>query len=302
MPSGEVTIRRTEERDAAAVVRLQMDTNPTLVMTPETWVHRRLTIPKRAQELPLVAEVAGEIVGYGLAGFNYGVPGSTTAHVYVTVAEGHRRRGIGGQVYKRLDTHAHVIGGTARQVMLFERPEATAFAAARGFVEARVAYPATVDPRTLELEPPADVELASFADVDPRALHRVDEEASKDEPAVEPMESFPYEEWLDETLRHPGVTTEGSFVALVDGVPSSFSMLYVAPASRRASNGFTATLRAHRGRGLALACKIAALRWAAASGYESVVTANDDTNAPMLAINRRLGYRPIGRLVTMRAE
>ena len=34
------------------------------------------------------------------------------------------------------------------------------------------------------------------------------------------------------------------------------------------------------------------LSWAAAAGITRVITQNDATNAPMLAINARLGYEP----------
>ena len=49
---------------------------------------------------------------------------------------------------------------------------------------------------------------------------------------------------------------------------------------------------AHRDPGLATLAKLAQLRWAAANGIDQVVTDNDERNAPMLAINRRLGYEP----------
>jgi RimJ/RimL family protein N-acetyltransferase len=65
---------------------------------------------------------------------------------------------------------------------------------------------------------------------------------------------------------------------------------------------FTATGREYRGRGLALAVKLASTRWAAENGITQLVTTNDETNAPMLAINRRLGYRPAGRRVEYLAE
>jgi RimJ/RimL family protein N-acetyltransferase len=60
---------------------------------------------------------------------------------------------------------------------------------------------------------------------------------------------------------------------------------------------FTGTLREYRGRGLALAVKLATTRWAAEHGITQISTDNDETNAPMLAINRRLGYKPVGRRV-----
>ena len=60
---------------------------------------------------------------------------------------------------------------------------------------------------------------------------------------------------------------------------------------------FTGTLPQFRGRGLALAAKIATMRWAAVNGITEIVANNDDTNAGMLAVNRRLGYRPVARRV-----
>jgi len=60
---------------------------------------------------------------------------------------------------------------------------------------------------------------------------------------------------------------------------------------------FTGTRRAYRGRGLALAVKLASINWAAANGITRLLTYNDATNAPMLAVNARLGYQPLGRRV-----
>jgi RimJ/RimL family protein N-acetyltransferase len=60
----------------------------------------------------------------------------------------------------------------------------------------------------------------------------------------------------------------------------------------RAGNGFTGTLRAYRGRGLARLAKLASIAWAAEQAIDSIVTENDETNAPMLAVNTSLGYRP----------
>ena len=43
--------------------------------------------------------------------------------------------------------------------------------------------------------------------------------------------------------------------------------------------------------------KLASVRWAAENGITQLVTTNDETNGPMLAVNRRLGYEPAGRRV-----
>ena len=69
---------------------------------------------------------------------------------------------------------------------------------------------------------------------------------------------------------------------------------------RRGRNEGTGTARDHRGRGLASLAKLAQLRWAADNGVERVITDNDALNAPMLAINRRLGVRAVRRAAPLR--
>ena len=55
-------------------------------------------------------------------------------------------------------------------------------------------------------------------------------------------------------------------------------------------NAGTGVIRAFRGRGLGLLMKQHSLSLAAAAGITKVITQNDETNAPMLAINAKLGY------------
>ncbi len=62
----------------------------------------------------------------------------------------------------------------------------------------------------------------------------------------------------------------------------------------------TATARDWRGRGVAYALKVAAIRWAGANGVTLLQASNDSGNAPMQAINDRLGYETEYRLVLMR--
>jgi RimJ/RimL family protein N-acetyltransferase len=59
-----------------------------------------------------------------------------------------------------------------------------------------------------------------------------------------------------------------------------------------AMNGGTGVRREFRGRGLGLLMKQYSLAAASDAGIVRVFTQNDETNAPMLAINERLGYRP----------
>ena len=68
------------------------------------------------------------------------------------------------------------------------------------------------------------------------------------------------------------------------------SFLHSDHAQGRAANAGTGVIPGFRGRGLGLLMKQHSLARAAAVGITRVITQNDDTNAPMLAINARLGY------------
>ena len=48
----------------------------------------------------------------------------------------------------------------------------------------------------------------------------------------------------------------------------------------------------HRGRGIAQALKVRGIMWAKIQSMPIIRTDNDSLNAPMLAVNRKLGYRP----------
>lgn len=70
------------------------------------------------------------------------------------------------------------------------------------------------------------------------------------------------------------------------------SAIGVYPADNHAYNAFTGVLREVRGRGLAQALKLQTILLAKREGVHYIRTHNDSENAPMLAINRKLGYKP----------
>jgi GNAT superfamily N-acetyltransferase len=70
------------------------------------------------------------------------------------------------------------------------------------------------------------------------------------------------------------------------------SAVGIYPADQHAYNAFTGVLRQYRGRGLAQALKLQTILLAKKEGMRFIRTHNDSNNAPMLAINRKLGYKP----------
>ena len=153
-----------------------------------------------------------------------------------------------------------------------------------------------VDPRTVEPRPiPAGVELVPLADIDdPGPIHVLDLELSRDIPN-EDYDAIELEEWKADFWRSPLIDDDASLVALVDGRLAGLTMIRIDRPSGRAQNNLCGVRRPYRGRGLALLLKSHSLRRAAELGATIALTDNDETNAPMLAVNQRLGYRPFAR-------
>ena len=293
-----MTIRDLDpERDADAAVTLMREAFPTAVVNRASWLHRERTLPARSLQRGFVAEVDGRVVGRSFSRLEnmFTAEKVDLGWLMTTVAGVHRGRGIGSSLYDVALDHVASLGVARVLTSVHESAEGARFAQARGFREERSQQEAVLDPRTVTERPAPDVDLQRVADVDPRLVHAADEEATRDVPATETIEAIPYDEWEQHVLQHPLFTAEGSFVAMVDGVAAALSFLVRDPETGRAANMFTGTMRAYRGRGLALAVKLASIHWAAAHGVTSMATANDLENAPMLAINRRLGYTPAGR-------
>lgn len=278
-------------------MRIAREADPQLVLSEASWLHRARTVPERAVQKRWVAERDGRVAGYAFCFRNFFTEGSTNAFGGVTVAEMHRRRGIGTALHEQVDAHARALGAGSITVHFLENAAGVSFAPGLGYREARAEQESVLDPRTIAERPPPGLDLRRVLDVDPRHVYEVDVTATRDVPLLEPVDHIPYAEWEDHVLRHPLFTSDGSFLAYVDGAPAAVSLLIADSESRRAANMFTGTLPAFRGRGLGLAVKLASIDWAAASGITAMVTTNDERNAPMLAINRRLGYVPAGRRV-----
>jgi GNAT superfamily N-acetyltransferase len=55
--------------------------------------------------------------------------------------------------------------------------------------------------------------------------------------------------------------------------------------------GLTATLKEFRGEGIATALKVRGIEYAKKMGYKDILTSTRNTNTPMEAVNRKLGWR-----------
>jgi GNAT superfamily N-acetyltransferase len=271
---------------------------PDTIITVEGMRHVLENVPERAEHLMLAWEDDGEILGWATAGFEWWVSEPHRGSLVVAVDPTRRGEGIGSSLAEAADAHLTAIGVTTTRAGSVDEPGARALAARLGFAVLGASATSAIDPRTVTPEPvPDGVRVVPFAELDdPRALYELDLEVSNDIPNEE-FDGVSFEEWRDEFWRSPLIDQDASLVAFVGDELAALTMIRIDEPSGRAQNNVTGTRRPFRGRGLARLLKAQSLHIAGQRGATIAITDNDESNAPMLAVNRALGYRPFARRI-----
>lgn len=292
-------IRAFRDGDLPRVARVWRELRPDAMHSERGLRHLIDSFPERAQPAFWVAEDEG-VVAWCFAHRRWH-RATDNGYIWAGVLPQARGRGIGSALWEAAELHLAAAGVARINADSLEDETGAAFLERRGFASVRALAISAVDPRGVSAAELAErreaaerdgLRVVTYAEVDPHALYELDLAVSGDEPGEDEARRLTFDEWRDDLFDGPDLTKEGSVAVVRDGKPVALSALSVDPPTARGRNEGTSTAPAHRGRGLATLAKLAQLRWAAENGIERVVTDNDERNAPMLAINRRLGYVP----------
>ncbi|MDQ3699693.1 MAG: GNAT family N-acetyltransferase [Chloroflexota bacterium] len=266
--------------------------------------------PKRL--ILLVQDGAGEIVALGST-TDGGVFAREdgTFRLGLRVAPEWRRSGVGSALLGALEAHGKEAGATRLTTTVRgDEPEGLAFATRHGYEEYHREVTSYVQlqrfdgrgfPAAEETAAQAGLRLATYAEI---AMERADDleafqrqlygvicEVAYDIPSAEPVVNPPFEAirhmyFGDKSFDHPT-----SILALRDGrvVGSTITTVNDVGAAYTVHTG---VLRRERGKGIATALKLRAIRALRAAGVQLYGTTNDEANVAMRGINRRLGYEP----------
>lgn len=274
--------------DAAAWARVQLAAVPYFVTDAAGTAHELRTDP--ADAVRVVVEEDGAVLGIG----RLRVHGDEDhASLLLVVDPAHRHRGLGATLLGALAGRLAGSGKDKVVSVVEDDDDSRAAAAAWGVTLTRQLQLSAVDPATVgEPRPlPEGYTLTTCAQLGPRAVWEVFNRVVRDDPSGLSL-PMPYADFLDEwddPRARPGL----SFAAVTADGPAAFTL--TGSAGDRAWSNMTGTLPAHRGRGLALTLKQHSLRAVARQGVTRAICGNDGANTAMLAVNRRLGYRPLAR-------
>lgn len=300
------TVVTDADRDAYLAVRNGIQ--PCNPYTQDELTHRWDQAPAM---LALVARRAGLPIGYGYAELQHWMTDATSVVGDIGVLPHARGHGIGTSLYRAVSDWAReqertgldvVVGGMAGSsgsVYWERRQFAEIFRESESAIDlTEAAIPPVSLPNGVRL-----VTLAERGDLD-ETVYAVAREAVADSPAGDGdrFDAGDIDHWREGEFRAPAVVEECTIIALTgDDVAIGYASLWRMHAlPGTALHGFTGVARGWRGRGIGSALKHEQLRRARATGFTTVRTQNAEANLPMLAINRRLGYRHLHTVRVLR--
>jgi GNAT superfamily N-acetyltransferase len=296
---------RDDDADLAAYAAVVNAVSPDSPTSLEEMRWEEATYPGGRR---FVAEANGTIVGAAKVARIYMYPPEFERLWFgIEVLPEHRRQGIGTALLREIGAHTRSVGKTGLETTASEaRPDGIAFLEHHGFTAIERSKSVRLDLEGLApepVQPPDGIEFTTLADRPDlvTGVHDVALNAFPDIPSAdEPISVGDLAEFRKRDVDRPGIPHDGFFVAVdaATGEAVGYAALMFQPGSREVAwHDMTAVKRSHRGRGIAVALKRATIHWAVENGLTALETGNDESNAPMRAVNARLGYRPLPDLV-----
>jgi mycothiol synthase len=266
--------------------------------------HDLLNLEADLQPSFKVAELAGRIVGITEWQRNAGAYHPQRCSVELCVQPDAQGRGIGRLLWNALERELLQLAMLSVTVQVSEdHVWGLRFASERGFKEIKRDFESRLNVQSFDSGLFAALETAlaergvalrTWRELDSAAfrleLHEVFSVARLDVPRGVPATPISFSFFERNILEDAELLWDASFVALKAGHMVGFTGAYNGGAQGVSDQWLTAVIREARGQQIALALKVRQLEALRKLGFTAVRTDNDTRNAPMLAVNARLGF------------
>jgi GNAT superfamily N-acetyltransferase len=253
-------------------------------------------------------QASNQIIGFGEVGHATWMFHPQKFWLEIWVDPAHQGRGIGSAIYSKLSEDMDELDAVMCWAMAKEDMSAPlAFLAKRGFKERMKSWESRLNPAQVSLSDYSNysqraseggiviLSLAEERRQNPECLKKLYDliqTVAADMPMPDQFTPTSYEQWLAAEVNAPGLAPEGYMIAKDGSSYVGLSTVWLAEKEAKGLyQGLTGVRRAYRGHGIAVALKLKVIDFAQRNGYQLIKTWNASINAPMLAINHKLGFK-----------
>jgi mycothiol synthase len=294
-------LRDFERSDLPEIVRVQHAAVPLHPWSVGELERDLEKLEERLQYRWCIAESNGDLVGFSRFARNAGSYHPQKFGLDLCVDPEFQSRGIGKVLYLATLEKAQTFDAISLRTQIRESDaRGLRFAQDRGFLETKRDFESTLELASFDFSKferalPDGIELKNFRDLDSpefrRQFNEVFSTVRLDVPRAEPPTPLTFEFFEENVLDDPELIPEAFVFAMRGEQILGFTGGYQGAQPGWVDQWLTAVSREARGQGLATAIKVHSLRAMLELSFKTVRTDNDTKNAPMLAVNDRLGYQ-----------
>jgi mycothiol synthase len=260
-----------------------------------------------------VATLDQRVIGYGVV-FKPASAQRPLFLVWLTIDAAHRRQGYGAEFYETLARFACDLGATEfRSECRDDDAVGLGFARRRGFEIKHHLFQSELDLSTFDLATflplveqvkAQGIRFTSLAGEGQteETLHKLyvlNTQTSLDNPSHDSTYRQTFDQFREQVVKAHWFRAAGQILAVDGDRYVGLAAVGIFADGVTAFNAFTGVDAGYRGRKIAQALKVLGVQFALGEGVERLTTNNDSTNAPMLAVNDRLGYRRLPGVYTL---
>lgn len=264
-------------------------------------------LPGKIRERWVAVDAGDQVLGFGML-VKYPSQPPEIFHMELVVDPSTRQHGIGTQLLRQIE---HIALGFGCGRMITEVPDddpaAHAFSTKNGFQIHSHIFGSQLDVTAFDTHKFDGIieqvqaqgirftTLAEEGDTEEarRKLYALNRMAVLDEAGDEALfKAYPtYDNWCRIVLGSRSYRPASQFIAAIGEEYIGLAGIYNEPETPHTLfNGYTGVIAEYRGQHIALALKLLTVRYAQQHGGHTIQTETATRNAPMVAINKKLGY------------
>lgn len=310
-------IRPVQEHDYAQLSEIWKLVYPEDLLSEKELKHQDESYLAPCKFARYVAEQNGVILGSSNFEQHQGMYHPQKFFINVWVHPEHEKKGVGGALYEHLWAKLIAFNPLSLRTQVRENQlHAVAFAETRGFQETKRDWQSVLElkhykPEKFDvLEQKAllkGVVIKSFAEFEDKAyiekaFFNCFNDVRQDVPRSEPATPLSWEFIQTSMYSAPDFYPEGTFLAFLHDEMIGLSQFWKGESNDDLYTGLTGVKQKARGKGVATALKLRALRFAKTTAAAKVYTENDTKNLEMIAINDKLGFKKLPAWLSVKKE